>query len=141
MKIWKPTQEECNMIKKAASLESSPYLSIFRLRLEPGIRYNLDNSSIPESMNIKLVSKLEDWDDTDLSECGDWADFRKGVKLDNEGKAVVDFYIRAANDAIAQNEWCSLFGNVIVEYADERIISIRGCHKHGHDYLEQLRNK
>jgi hypothetical protein len=129
--IWKPTKVECELIKKAAVMESSPHSS--RVTLEPGIRYNREpgNDSKPESINIALVTAMTDgsWDDTDLSEHTTWMDFKRGVELTADGKAIVDFYIYNRD---------GLLGNVIANYEDGKLASIRGCHSTGADYLPRL---
>lgn len=139
-KVWKPTQQECNWIKKAASLESQPRVTVGQLRLEPGIRYNVENDEIDSSFNIALVSDHEDWDDTDLEQTWYWDDFRKGVPLTEDGRAIVDMYIRPKTEAIADaNQLDHLLGNVVVFYADGEIKSINGCHRLGDDYLPEMK--
>ena len=127
--IWIPTQEQCDLIKAAASREAGLRLS--RVLLEPGIRYNTDN---PErnnaarniekgAFNIALISDDPEWNDTDLADNGDWKYFRRGVALTEDGRAIVDFYIRARNQ---QPDEDSLWGNVSVYYANGRIERIQG---------------
>lgn len=135
--IWKPTQAECELIKRAAALESSPRATVAQLRLEPGIRYNVDDESIESSFNIALVTSHEHWDDTDLEQAWYWSDFRKGVPLTEDGRAVVDFYIRPRTDALA-HKLDGLLGNVVAYYADGKLAAIRGTHSRGEDYLPKL---
>lgn len=136
-KIWKPTQAECDLIKRAASLESNPGASVAQLRLEPLSRYNKVDESRPVSFNIALVSCLSDWQDTDLSDCDRWIDFRKGVELTADGRAVVDFVIRPRTENLAR-KLDDLLGNVIVYYANGQLMAVKGCHSTGHDYLPKL---
>lgn len=139
MKTWKPTQAECDLIKRAAALESQPRVSVSQLRLEPGIRYNTEDVTRDSSINIALVSDLEDWGDTDLEQVWYWSDFRKGVQLTDDGRAVVDFYIRPRTEAIAdKHDLDHLLGNVVAYYADGKLVAIRGIGHRGDDYLPQL---
>lgn len=116
---WRPTPAEVKLIKQAAAREAR--IAFGSVILEPGYRYNTDDSTRPVSLNIALVSDNPDWEDTDLSDYGPWADFRGGVDLTADGRAIVDFYIRKRNDS-----WAELHGNISVTYAEGRIQRIRG---------------
>jgi hypothetical protein len=119
--VWKPTKAEIAVIKRAAASESAPSVPLAKLLLEPGERRNLDDASIPPSINIALVSKTgDDGNDTDLHTHVEWTDFTKGVPLTKDGRAIVDFYITdVTRDA-------GLCGNVTVHYEDGRIKRIIG---------------
>lgn len=108
--LWKPTAAECKAIKEAAARSAVPRVSVAAVLLEPGIRHNID-SDRGTSINIALVSDDPEFNDTDLHDHGSWAEFRRGVPLNAQGKAVVDFYTRRRND-----EWGDLLGNVTVWY-------------------------
>lgn len=124
--VWKPTAREVELIKRAAAREGS--MSLGRVLLEPGIRINLvddsKNIDVPGgAYNIALITDDPDWNDTDLADFGSWVDFRKGVTLTEDGRAIVDFYIRKR----FVHGWDdSLFGNVSVYYAGGRITRIHG---------------
>lgn len=122
-KIWKPTARECELIKQAAARES--HCSVARVLLEPGIKTGPKWEQASEikrgDYNIALVTDDPNWNDTDLYEYGSWADFRKGVALTEDGRAIIDFYIRWRFD-----EEQELRGNVEVYYADGRLAEIRG---------------
>lgn len=85
--VWKPTQDQCNIIKAAAYAECGK-----RVSLEPGRRYSTIDADIPASINGLLVDKSEDWEDSDLQDHDSWGSFRKGLELTPDGKAAVDFY-------------------------------------------------
>lgn len=121
---WKPTPRECELIKKAAAREGRA--SVNSVLLEPGIRCNtVDDSKNADVLggeyNIALVSDDPEWNDTDLVDYGEWAGFRKGVTLTEDGRAIVDFYIRKRGD-----EWAELLGNVSVYYSGGKIERIHG---------------
>lgn len=124
MKVWKPTARECELIKLAGAAEGR--VALGAVLLEPGIRGNIaddtKNVDIPGGeYNIALVSDQPEWNDTDLCDYGVWAGFRKGVTLTDDGRAIVDFYIRKRFDADGE-----LFGNVTVYYANGKIERIHG---------------
>ena len=118
-KIWKPTQAQCDLIKRAAAKEGNVPLKA--VLLEPGLRWNTDDGSKPQSINIALVSDEAEWGDTDLADMGYWEAFRKGVELTEDGRAIVDFYIRKRGD-----EWAELYGNVTAYYEGGHIVRIHG---------------
>lgn len=126
--VWVPTQAECDLIRNAASQESSPSLRPSLVALEPGRRYLLGGGGEVESMNILLVSQnpTDCTADTDLADFETWGEFRKGVVLTVGGRAVVDFYIRARNPQIDEKHGVSLYGNVTVTYAAGSIVEIAG---------------
>lgn len=122
--MWKPTKNQIDLIKAAAARESRVAQSA--VLLEPGIRGNTKDASrnvdIPGGQyNIALISDDPNFNDTDLSDYGDWAEFRKGVVLTDDGKAIVDFYIRRRFDP-----YSDLHGNVTVYYEGGRIVRIHG---------------
>jgi hypothetical protein len=137
--IWKPTQAECDLLKKAAAKETGHPLK--HLRLTMGVRYNTDQPDL-EGVNWLMVSKLVGdamGDDTDLVSDTDWETFRKGVLLTEDGKAVVDFYIRPINEATAdKHHYDHLMGNVVAHYEDGKLTHIAGNTKFGHNWLEEL---
>lgn len=129
MPIWKPTARECELIKHAAAREAG--IKPGRVLLEPASRCNTKDDSKNEAAckiarsdyNVALVSDDPDWSDTDLNDYGSWSEFRKGVALTDDGRAIVDFYIRAR---LAKSYDDDLLGNIVVEFADGRISRIRG---------------
>ncbi len=117
MSIWKPTTAECEIIKAAAGAEAG--LSPRSLVLEPGWRCNTEREG-PSSLNIALVTNDPDWNDTDLGDYGRWVEFRKGIELTADGRAIVDFYI------YRRGRYEQLEGNVTVYYEAGRITRIHG---------------
>lgn len=93
-KVFKITSEQVAILKRCASAESVPHVPVTNMILEPGERCNTEDHTKPCSMNIAMVSDDPEWNDTDLADYGLWTDFRKGVELTPDGKAIVDFYIR-----------------------------------------------
>lgn len=87
LKLWKPTAEECKRIRDYTKQEVRG-LS----RMELGTRLNTQDHSETVSGNIAIVAKTENWQDTDLADLIPWADFRKGVELTEDGRAILDFY-------------------------------------------------
>uniref|UniRef100_A0AAU6W3P5 Uncharacterized protein n=1 Tax=Pseudomonas phage Cygsa01 TaxID=3138529 RepID=A0AAU6W3P5_9VIRU len=135
---WIPTQQECNLIKAAAVLESEPRLSVNTMSLEVGRRLCLNNGHRPHNINVCLVSEnpdpMEMSSDTDLFECDSWSVFRKGVELDPNGRAVVDFYIRTRLPVLEDYHGCSIFGNVVVHFFDGKIEAIHSVGFGGRTY-------
>lgn len=117
--IWKPTQAQCDLIRRAAAREAGA-TSRFSLKLEPGRRWNIDTKTGPIEMNIALISDHPNWDDTDLYDLGSWKDFRAGVPLTEDGRAIVDFYISP------RVEGRDLHGNVTVYFEGGKIARIHG---------------
>lgn len=115
--IWKPTPAEWQAIRYAAHCEGRAS----RIRIQPGIRCGNERTS----MNIlTLTDDPVDWEGTDLFDYGNLDDFKRGVPLTGDGRAIVDFYLfemptqrRPATD---------LLGNVTVTYEGGRITRIRG---------------
>lgn len=137
MEIWKPTQAQCDLIKRAAVLEPSPRAALGQIKLSPGVRLNRVDDARPLHMNIARVSSLHDWHDTDVHDRDSWASFRKGVELCPEGSAIIDFYIHARTQSIADKlEY--LLGNVVVFYKAGELTAIRSIGHRGQDYLPRL---
>jgi hypothetical protein len=119
MGIWKPTQAECDMIKGAAARAAGTKA----IKLEPGIRGG--DSADNVSMNIARVTVCEDWsEDTELEDFGTWSEFRKGVELTEDGRAIVDFYV---HDRVELNT------NVVVYYQGGQIVEV--CNTSGTNLL------
>lgn len=115
--IWKPTAAEVRVIMAAAALETNQPAT--RIALEPGARFNLDNPKRGVSINIAQISDDTDWNDTDLDDFCTWQEFRKGVELTADGRAIVDFYIYSKRER-------ELLSNVTVYYNAGRITRIEG---------------
>lgn len=110
MPTFKITQGEVDILKHCAAIESSPPVSISNMLLEPGLRCNVEDPTITESsMNVRLISKDPEWNDTDLDDYGLWKDFRAGIELTEDGAGIVDFYIRKKKMS-ADDDY--LFGNI-----------------------------
>lgn len=131
--IWKPTKAECEIIKRAAIQQAE--VKVSAVMLQPGIRYNMVAGSHenPHSMNIALVTALTDgtWEDTDLADHGEWMDFKRGVQLTDDGKAIVDFYIYSRRGV----DHLGLLGNIVILYEGGKLVSVRGGHSNGCEYL------
>jgi len=119
MEKYAPSKEDIARIKEAAAREAVPRLSLGQVLLEPGLR--VGSKSRTPHMNIALVSDDPHWNDTDLEDYGRWSDFRKGLELTPDGRAIVDFYIRRRFDPYAD-----LHGNVVIEIDRGRLARISG---------------
>lgn len=88
--IIKPTADELRIVRSYA--EKAAKLS--KVKLEPGIRVNINDSTVERSINVLLVTKNdpENWGDTDLWSPTNWDVFKKGFKS-KDGAAIVDFYV------------------------------------------------
>lgn len=113
LKVWKPTQVECNLIRAAAKVECYGKA----VKLEPGRRYSQVDGSLSESMNVLLVDNSADWAESDLASTVDWQEFRKGVELTVDGRAAVDFYCYDRE---------GLVSNIVV-YFDNGVIHSKGA--------------
>jgi hypothetical protein len=116
---WKPTPEECKLIRKSAENYARK-----RVKLEVGTRYNVNDSTVPESSNLYLVTQdRKGWNDTDLADTISWSDFKKnGVPLTLQGEALVDFYVYSLG---SDGE---LETNVCVRYSLGRIQEVTDIH-------------
>lgn len=108
--VWKPTAEECKRIRDFTKQEVRGLT-----RMEGGTRINLQDGEIEQSLNIALVAKTEDWQDTDLNDFVSWAGFRTGVELTEDGRAVIDFYCYSRE---------GLETNIAVYYKDGAIVKL-----------------
>ncbi len=110
-KIWKPTPAECKAIREAGIRVAYGRRAI---TLEPRTNRSIRDYKRPEHMNGFLVE--EDPDDTDLFSTVAWTKFTRGVELDDQGRAWVDFYIRpTGRDA---DDLDPLLGNVTIWYQE-----------------------
>jgi hypothetical protein len=111
--IWKPTPEECRRLREAGVKAANGRRAI---SLEPGLRAPWGpNPSRPDAepaINIALVSADPEFADTDLFDYGSWSDFRLGVPLTADGRAIVDFYVRPTG--FGADDGDSLLGHVTV---------------------------
>ena len=108
--VWKPTAEECKRIRDYTKQEVRGLT-----RMEAGTRINLQDGEIEQSLNIALVAKTEDWQDTDLNDFISWAGFRAGVPLSEDGRAILDFYCYSRE---------GLETNIAVYYKDGAIVKL-----------------
>ena len=66
--------------------------------LRAGIRYNLNDDTKPQSVNIMVVSDTGDWDETDLFDTIELKDLKRvGFELDKDNYAELDFYVYNAD--------------------------------------------
>ena len=120
MPFWIPSREDIALIKQAASTETG--LAAGRLILEPGRRCNILVDDVESHINIATVTRCadidNDWhDDTDLECPEDLTEFKRGVTLTDDGKAIIDFYVSNKD---------GLHGNVTAYYSDNKIQKIEG---------------
>lgn len=108
--VWKPSAEECKKIRDYAKREVRGLT-----RMEGGSRDNTRDHSVETSLNIARVAKTADWEDTDLNDFVDWATFRKGVELTDDGRAIIDFYCYSRD---------GLETNISVYYKDGAIFKL-----------------
>jgi hypothetical protein len=91
--MYKPTSEECRIIRSCAGKSAGTK----RIRLEPGMRYNMKVDGVEPHLNIALVTrdKKGDWDDTDLYDFRDWLTFRQGFEVKPGAGiiGIIDFYV------------------------------------------------
>lgn len=113
-----PTAEDCTIIRSAAAREAN--LTAGAVILEPGYRWG-PHPERGSSLNIALVSDDPAWGDTDLADYGTWSEFRKGIELTSDGRAIVDFYIRRKFDSSGE-----LHGNIVCHVRNGVLAEIRG---------------
>lgn len=100
---WTPNRDDLALIRRHATAEGRRCGAKGPVRIEPGIRYNLDHPDAPQSMNLRLVTSCPDWSDSDLCDFATWEDFAAfGVSVPADLSAVVDFYV-SGNDGLACN--------------------------------------
>jgi hypothetical protein len=88
--------------------------------LEPG-RWAKPNGTVQGSINIALETSDPEWRDVDLADYGLWAEFRSGIQLTPEGRAIVDFSIRRRGD-----RYKDLHGNITAYIIDGKLAYVRG---------------
>lgn len=86
MAKWKPTAAQAAFVRKYAKDTTG----CGRIKIEPGERVAFDGKDWIYSLNEYM---LTDCEESDLSETLEWSDFLKGVELDADGKAEIDFYV------------------------------------------------
>jgi hypothetical protein len=112
---YRPTSEDKQILRKCAQ-RSAGYP---RVSMRIGERHNLEREA-PRSMNIALVTKHPDWDDTDLWAQHDWQMFTKGVELTDDGRGIFDFYVsNTGHEAELQT-------NVVAYVEDGKLVRIEG---------------
>lgn len=116
-----PSKEDIDRLKAAASREAVPRCSVGAVLLQPALRCHKDQPDREAAINIALVSDDPEFNDTDLSDYGAWQDFRRGIPLTEDGRAIVDFYIRRRFD-----EHDELLGNVTIEVTGGKLARVYG---------------
>lgn len=91
--FYKPSKQEQVIIQDCAKEQAKIHGGTRSIYLEPGMRYNVDDTISVKSFNILKVTSHPTWDDTDLYEFGHWVDFTKGFELTEDNQALFDFYI------------------------------------------------
>jgi hypothetical protein len=98
--IYKLSKHDIEILKK---ISASPGRSNRVTEIRAGIRYNIEDDTKPQSVNIMVVSDTGDWDETDLFDTIDIKDLaRYGFELDKDGYAELDFYVYS-NDGLMYN--------------------------------------
>lgn len=113
---YRPSKEDVAIIKRCAAREAE--LSVNGVLLQPGIRVG-ENGAQP-NMNIALVSRDPDWNDTDLFDHGRWVDFRRGIELTPDGRGIVDFYL------YSRDPDSDLLGNVTAYIERGELVRVHG---------------
>lgn len=123
--LYKITQQEADIIRSVAQ-KASGHRSV---KLEPGSRINVNNHLIDE-VNIALISDDPDWADTDLFDHVPWAEFRKGLKLTEDGRGIVDIYVYEVGGC--QELLCNITaifaGGKLARVEGERIVGNRNSY-------------
>lgn len=119
MAKYKPTKEDIERIKRAAAREGET--SLGAVLLEPGYRWCKTNPDAGAAINIATISQDPTWNDTDLSDYGEWSEFRNGVELTDDGRGIIDFYIRKRGDP-----YKDLLGNLTIEISEGKLSRIYG---------------
>jgi hypothetical protein len=120
--VWKPSTKECQQIREAARKE----VGLKRVTVEVGERVNIKVQGVENNINIARVTRLadlDDWSDTDLWSPVEWSEFTKGVELSDDGRAIIDFYVREPN---TKDDIGELLSNIVVYFADGKIQAIKG---------------
>lgn len=119
--IWKPSTKECFQIREAARKE----VGRKRVTIEVGERVSLTNCDKEHNINIARVTELtgDSWSDTDLWSPVDWSEFVKGVELSDDGRAIIDFYVREPN---TKDDIGELLSNIVVYFSNGSIQKIKG---------------
>jgi hypothetical protein len=121
MNHYVPTKGDIEIIKRAASRETG--VPVGAVLMEPGWRCNTTRE-VEASINIALVSDDPAWNDTDLADYGTWAEFRKGIELTADGRAIIDLYIHRRFD-----EERELHGNIELYVEGGKLVRILGYGK------------
>jgi len=85
-----------------------------RGRIEIGSRINLEDETIEPHQNIRCVSKMEDWEDTDLFDKSDWAFIYTAIELDEHNEGCLDLWVYSLGN------WGELEGQVQAYFSKER---------------------
>ncbi len=86
----KITKEAARIIRETCEAACRKEGQVLR-RIEAGKRCAL-TLKVDPSINIRIVDKTKDWEDSDLFDFVSWAEFKKGVPDEGDGNALVDFY-------------------------------------------------
>lgn len=86
---WRPTQDQLDLIRRLARQEAK----VARIRITMLTRANIKDPAKPIHSNIRLVSDVEDWSDTDTFDHVPWATLRKGVELTPAGRGAFDLMV------------------------------------------------
>lgn len=91
--IWKISAPDLATLRQVATAQARQHGARGRVILEPGLRVSLLVLGLEPNLNVRLVDGSDDWEDSDLWGHSNLDAFRDGVTLDEDGNAVVDFYL------------------------------------------------
>jgi len=114
------TAQAAKIIRKCASEQSMRDGGPRRIRLEAGERCSLTDRSGKTNVNIRMLSTLPDWGDTDLDEFVSWEWFRKmDIEQSANGEVLVDFYVSSVDRYGGE-----LVTNIQAEWKDGILIEV-----------------
>ena len=113
--FWRISNADAETLRAVASAAARRQGARGRITMEPGVRKSTSRPDLVPDMNVRLVDGSDDWEDSDLWSHTQFKTFREGVRLDEEGLAVVDLYCYGL-DGLACNvqAWADLSGLVAV---------------------------
>ena len=99
----KPTAEELSIIRVCARVACRQQGDALH-RIDVGKRFSLEKGgdTLEPSINILQVDKTRHWEESDLFDFMSWADLRKGIPDDGDGRAIIDLYCYA-RDTLSTN--------------------------------------
>lgn len=132
---WKPTAEDADYIRNIAKYKFNPPTIMFgRLTKSPSARrYQLQpilfEGTLGQNFNMLLVEKKVRLREKIAGEIVEWKQFRKGVPLNSDGKAVIEFFVnrnelRPGNYADLYSRTVAMLGTMRILYDNGRMREI-----------------